>query len=159
MHYKKKARRLQKWEERFAYFSHRCDLRRRHQAPLNVIDCHLHLSVVFISREIFRLRISDCLCLTIFARSSGAYLHLYSSKVIRKNAPRRQLVCAHRDKITSYASRSRRCNAIATAPTFHVPSSSHHSSTSPSRVLASPALLPSTGRLFNIDGIVEYIPN
>jgi len=65
--------------------------------------------------------ISDCLCLTILSwfscphfRAFERYLRLRSSKITRKNAPRRQLVWAHRDEITSYASRSRRCNAIAT---------------------------------------------
>lgn len=111
MHYKKKHE-DRKWGRMAprCFFLRRCNLRRAHQAPLNVIDCHLRLSVLLISREISRLRISDCLCLTAF----GAYLRLCSSKVTRKNASRRQLVWAHRDEITSYASRSRRCNAIAT---------------------------------------------
>lgn len=62
----RKTQRLRKWEG--------CSLLlftllqfTRTQALLNIIDCHLRLSR-FISREISRLCISDCLCLTVFAR-------------------------------------------------------------------------------------------
>jgi len=58
----------------------------------------------------FRLSLSNRFIL--FSRFR-TYL-LCSSKITHKNAPRRQPVWAHRDEITSYASRLRRCNAIAT---------------------------------------------
>lgn len=90
--------------------------------------------------------------------SNDAYLRLCSSKVTRKNAPRRQLVWAHRDEITSYASRSRRCNAIATTQVQryqHSPSSSSFVSSRYSTFTAPCiARFSSSDRLFNIDRIV-----
>lgn len=106
--------------------------------------CRFHISWNF-SIAHFRLSSSNRFIPVFsspFSRdiSNDAYLRLCSSKVTRKNAPRRQLVWAHRDEITSYASRSRRCNAIATTQVQrhqHSPSlspSSHYDGT-PSRAL------------------------